>query len=495
MDSGTGEDEVRRAALMAQSPEQTTLDEAPRLASPALSLSARFTPPRSRWQSLVSGVSILVVVAVVGVVVTNILGLGRIHTSAPKDTLQLNVASSGLHCVMNVAWSPDSSRVALLGSTGQDCSGSVSNAPSTVVVIYDARAGKLVSTLHPDTPVFGAPEVKRLLNGAENPDHLRGIADYISYTWAPDGQSLLMFFAVNLNAPLNQTPQYPQTGDPNARPGVDGVLRLHVSGSAQTTLWFEQPNPSFHTTTPVTIRWDLVRGIVEYVPQPPTATAYRWTADGSLTPMSATTDGPVGQPDGDTSFTIWQTGLMMASSPPNNGSSSSQLAPVPQGIVWNAHAQAVSPDGRFYYPSPTSTVSLAPPSTKQVYPMVHAVQPHDKAQLALATHMMLPPQDASLPNGYENVELSWRADGRILAYVTQQYKRNQDGAVTEESIISLYDTATGKVLKTLVPDMSGLHNQTDGVTYLSWSPDGSHLLCLENTFGAITIWGPGALPK
>jgi hypothetical protein len=30
---------------------------------------------------------------------------------------------------------------------------------------------------------------------------------------------------------------------------------------------------------------------------------------------------------------------------------------------------------------------------------------------------------------------------------------------------------------------------------LQWSPDGKRLLLEDNVYGAITIWGPGALPQ
>lgn len=271
------------------------------------------------------------------------------------------------------------------------------------------------------------------------------------------------------------------------------MLRLHVSGSSQTTLWFDHPNPSFHPSGAVTPRWDLVKGIVEYVPEPTAATAYSWNADGSLTPMDATADGPVGQPNGGKSFTIWQTGQMTIAD--QLDTRTHQVSREPQDILWSAQVQAVSPDGRFYYPSPTSQVSIAPPSTKQVYALIHTVQPHDKAQLALATQMTQVSPESSPLNVVGQMQLSWRADGRILACATWLYKRNQDGTSTEKTTISLYDTATGNLLKTLVPDMSGLQTQTYSNTYMSWSPDGSHLLYLDNIFGAITIWGPGALPK
>ncbi|HEX8981313.1 MAG TPA: hypothetical protein VF792_00965 [Ktedonobacterales bacterium] len=502
MDSGAGDTgarneagdgDARRAALraMAQSSQQTTIDDSAPPSRPAPTLTARFTPPpRSRWRLLVSGVSILVVVAVVGVVVANILGLGRAHTAAPKPITRLNMAGSGLTCVMSVAWSPDSTRIALLGSTGQDCGGSVSDFPSTLVAIYDARSGKLVSQLHPDTPVFGAPEVKAILNGAANPDHAPGVANYNGITWAPDGQSLLTLFGVGIFQPANQSPN---TGNSSAPAGVDGLLRLHVSGAAQTTLWFDKPNPSFHLSGAVTPRWDTVKGVVEYVPQPTAATAYSWNADGSLTPMDATADGPVGQPDGGKSFTIWQTGQMQIAY--QHDDQTGQETPVPQDILWGLQGQVVSSDGRYLYPYVGTIVSLVPPSTKQVYAKAPTFQPHDKAQLALATQLTQLPLDAGLFNNYGQTQLSWRADGRVLAYLSSQHQSNPSGGMKDKTTISLYDTSTGALLKVLVPDVTGLQTTSFGNIAMAWSPDGSRLLYMDNTYGAITIWGPGALPK
>lgn len=479
----------RQAALraLAPSPRPDMAEVSGRSPNSAPNLRERVTPPpRSQWRSIMSGVSLVVAVAVVGVVVANILGMGGVHSSPPKTAIRLNLASAGLTCVNQIFWSPDSSRIAVLGATGQSCGGSVSDSPSTIVTIYDARSGKLLSKLNPDAPVFAAPDVTAFLNGAENSGHAPGLANYSSCTWTPDGQSLLMLFSVGLSLPEGQSPQ---TGNPNAPKPVDGLLRLHVSGSAPTALWVDTSTPAVYPKD--TSRWDTVKGLVDVVPTPPAASGYRWTSDGSLTPITAMADGAVGQPDGGTFFTIWQPGQMRTSDYFDR--QSGQMTTVPQEIVWNPQFVAVSPDGRYLYPYITGMANLVPPSTKQIYPQMPSFEPHDQAQLALATLMTkATPEVNKLPTG---AELSWRADGHVMAHVVWQLKNLPNGSSTETTTILLYDTATGKLIQQLVPDLSGLRTRVSSNPTMLWSPDGSRLLYIDNFYGAVTIWGPGALPK
>lgn len=459
----------------------------PRPPSPAPSLSARFAPPpRSRWRAIVSGVSILVVIAVVGVVVANILGMGRVHSSPPKTAIRLNLASSGLTCVSQVAWSPDSTRIAVVGSTESGCGGSVSSHPSTLVTIYDAHSGKLLSKLNPDTTILAAPEVKTFLNSSANSEHAPGLTNYTSCTWTPDGQSLLILFSVGLSL---QEGQGPQSGDPNSPTPVDGLLRLHVSGSAPTTLWVEKAGP--YVDSQSTLRWDTVKGVAEFVPMPAAASSYSWNSDGSLTPFTAVVDGAVGQPDGGTFFTIWQSGQMRTGD--SFDRQSGQMTNVPQDIIWNPQFVAVSPDGRYLYPFITGMANLVPPSTKQVQTWMPSFQPHDQAQLALATQMtQATPKVNTIPSG---VELSWRADGHVMAHIVWQMQALPNGSSTETTTILLYDTASGKLIQQLAPDLSGLQSRVSSNPTLLWSPDGSRLLYIDNIYGGATIWGPGALPK
>ena len=102
------------------------------------------------------------------------------------------------------------------------------------------------------------------------------------------------------------------------------------------------------------------------------------------------------------------------------------------------------------------------------------------------------PEVNKLPTG---AELSWRADGHVMAHVVWQLKNLPNGSSTETTTILLYDTATGKLIQQLVPDLSGLRTRVSSNPTMLWSPDGSRLLYIDNFYGAVTIWGPGALSK
>jgi hypothetical protein len=241
-------------------------------------------------------------------------------------------------------------------------------------------------------------------------------------------------------------------------------------------------------------RWDLTSGKTSLTPTPQAATAYQWSSDGTLAPVSGVAGGPVGTPDGGKTFTVWQSGSLSYGSAQVDANS--QPIADPQEINWNASTATVSPDGRYFYPYVPAYGSLVPPSTKQAFAHEPRLEPHDKALLALAQRMTL----ATNPDQQAQILVAWRLDGRLMAEVSQNQSGAGGGAAGAASAtaqtftVSLYDTTTGKLVKRLTPNLAGLQPGEAAREALAWSPDGAHLLLMDNAFGAITIWGPGALP-
>lgn len=396
----------------------------------------------------------------------------RPATPAPaRPVLRLVPSNDLLYCITQIAWSPDGRYVVALGNELPCDAAPVSQAG--LIYIYDAQSGRIVQKLHPDALVMSAPAVKSGIAAYTAPTNGPPTVDYWTLTWTPDGHALIMSFTV--------LPSLTGSTGPSYEHGT-GVLRLAVGQAASSAVMIDTltqfPDGDVE-------RWDLQTGQPAMVPAPPAAAAYQWNSNGSLTPTDAAPGGPVGAPDGDQRFTVWQPGSLQYQQAP---SSTGIPEPVAQDIVWNANVSPISPDGRYYYPLLTTNGSLVPPSTKHPFAHEKILAPHDAALQTLA-------QAPTGANGslYPGnlFMVAWRADGKLLAALYP----NASAPVGDSAFsISLYDTATGKLVKRLTPSLSGLQRRAGGNETLAWSPDGKRLLLADNVFGAITIWGPGALP-
>ncbi len=454
--------------------------------APPSALAARIIsrPPGSgRRRGAIIGVALLViVVVVVGAAVGVHFALGqRAAAPAAKPVLRLNPA--GDNCITSVAWSPDGKQIAALGNT-QGCTGSQSDAQTGAVFVYNAQSGKLVQQLQPDVLVFKSPAVETMISAATSPNSGPASLFYQGMVWAPDGQSLLL--------PFNEF--VPQANTSTAPVGINnGLLRL-ATGHTTTSQVLFSSNTGFSNNS--IQRWDLTSGLGGLAPAPPTATAYTWTRDDALVAADSATGQPIGTPDGGQTFAIWQPGTLQYFQSFQSGSNP-QTTVDAQDILWNASAPTVSPDGGYLYTYFPSYGSLVPPSTRQDGSGQPKLAPRDPALLALAQQM----SQATTPDPNAQFIVAWRPDGRQLAAISVEENQNQgqngSGAAPAPGklTVSIYDTTMGKLIKRLTPDFGGLLPSDAGQGTLAWSPDGSHLLLADNVYGAITIWGPGALPK
>ncbi len=470
----------RQSALRALAQQQTQLSGGatpPPHATAAVPLAAGPASQGRRnpaWRLAISTLSVLAVVAVIGIVVANIVIGQRPAAPAAKTALRLNPIGDGLSCVQQIAWSPDSKQVAVLGNT-VNCGASSSVPQTGTVKIYDARSGKVVRTLQPDDLVFKAPAVSNAIAATEGANSPTGVTlSYLTLTWAPNGQTLVLPFAIDIMPPEGQS---------GADKQMPGLLRLGVAQPSQSAVWLDTaPYLQMGSIE----RWDLTTGASKQLPAPPPATAYRWNSDGTLSPASVTASQPVGTPDGGETFTIWQPGQL--GYPSFQPGPNAQPTVSPQDVSWGANITPISPDGRYFYTYFPAGGSLVPPSTKIVMPHDTRIAPRDKALLALAQSMTHATISGALP---PQTFVAWRADGHLLA----ELPANSAAPVSASAFtVSLYDTATGKLVMRLTPDLSGLQTGPAGVEALMWSPDGKRLLLMDNIYGSITIWGPGALP-
>ena len=93
---------------------------------------------------------------------------------------------------------------------------------------------------------------------------------------------------------------------------------------------------------------------------------------------------------------------------------------------------------------------------------------------------------------YPAVPLAWRPDGKILATLLPPDGFHRDGSSLR---VTLYDTATGKVIKTLSASrLANVNDNDDSIAPTYWSPAGSQLALVDTGSNSVTIWGASSLP-
>jgi WD40-like Beta Propeller Repeat len=412
--------------------------------------------------------------------VTPSQGLSDVPPASP--TLPL-LEQNTMRCLLDTAWSPDNQHIAVLGY-GVDCPQGTNLYMPGLVNVYDAQSAKLIAHVHPDAAILSA--LKKQFKQFAGKQALPPIY-YRTLLWSPDEHYLaLLFYAA---PPLNPTAI-----------GIDGVLLLGKDGKQHVFLRQEKPEEAHSYSY---IRWDVQQGVATVVPYPaftansnefiPTSAAlsYHWgagdvliadTQTGNASPP-ATPLSPVGNPDGDSSFSTWQPGFVFQVTQNGNGT-----IHVPGAYVWQSFFPAWSPDGRSLVDGLVSGVLLEVPGQKSLsrqelkdlgVGQLPALQVHDKALVQVL--QALPSQLDS--NEDLSTSVSWRPDGRVLATYNA-------GKVT------IYDCATGRKLASLVPTMppANLNGAGGPGAVLRWSPDGTHLLLSSTNLGPMQLWGPDQLP-
>ena len=444
-------------------------------------LVSRQRPTRhGKWRTVVASIAVLLVIAVAAA--AGVREWLALRTPPPPTMVRIDTINGVLTCdAQSAAWSPDSTLLAVEGMTG--CGPSDGN-QADVIILYDARTGKITQTLHPDALVYGDQAVTNAVDAARQALGYTGgsttASDSLWYspvTWTPDGRTLLLTFSVSVPPP-----------DSGVSENVNGLMQMGTTPASQTRLWLDKVT---YQQNGFVERWDLMKGTSALIPQPKPATAYRWQSDGTLAPVTA--DVSVGTPDGGSTFSIWQPGSLSYFTFMSAPSPSTAISTDQHRIEWGANVYPISPDGRYFYSYFPDMGIVTPPSTGAAVPNLPPLKPHDQALLAQAQRMTqtTPSQDVVM------YALAWRPDGRRMASL--EFDEAIGPAATpvrpRSYTVSIYDTATGKVIGHVTvalkkPDQP----QSTSPLYLSWSPDGKRLMLSGGVGEAITIWEPGALP-
>ncbi|HKV58333.1 MAG TPA: WD40 repeat domain-containing protein [Ktedonobacteraceae bacterium] len=404
-------------------------------------------------------------------------GFGLFQQTVPQthSSSLLNVSpplihvhgQDGIACLLDAQWSPAGDAIAVLGYA-YNCPNN-HDVPG-ILNIYNAHTGKLIAQWQPDDTILTVMDAPTIENqgastlgvlatssyqmassGSANVGSTRLLPfSYIHVMWSPDGQRLALSFIVY----MQQQPFF-------------GILEMKINGHSSRVI-FQPPN----LNQGMPIEWDFATGQALGFTRISPAIAYRWGPHGALIPEMPLSDnavqpvplpGPVGNPDGNAAFTIWQPGF-------------TRITNVAGYYKWGTIFSAWSPDGRYLIDDIDLQGLFKPPGS--LLPNAHAL-----SNLMLLHYKRLLPRDVALLQAADGFPvISWRPDGHILATYAMH------GSVI------LYDSRTGHALETLkLPANQPL--LAGSLALLRWSPDGSHLLLSSTLNGLVNIWGSGQLPQ
>ncbi|MBF6591979.1 MAG: hypothetical protein IVW57_15830 [Ktedonobacterales bacterium] len=315
---------------------------------------------------------------------------------------------------------------------------------------------------------------------------------YDAVLWSPDGRQIAVPFLAQVSS--------------KSHAAFDGLLVFAVDGSRYHAI--TQPARSLEAAGPTPLAWDTQRDTAVPLASPfpggPAALSYQWRADGTLigttgdaasgawigvsvgnappgTVSGANTAGPpdtspavdgIGNPDGDSAFSIWQPGTLAYQDQSSGGQ-----AYAPGAYIWQASINTWSPDGRYLVTSlPVSGWLEGGGATRP--------PPETLAGLLLAGVPPLPVRDAATlahDDSWSSWALAWRPDGRVLA------------AYGYPSILWLSDTATGRRLATFRLPYKREENHANRVlggfaTPVLWSPDGTRLMVADGDLGLVLVY-------
>ncbi len=363
----------------------------------------------------------------------------------------------GTTCLRDAMWSPDSTFIAVLGYS-QNCS-SVAYVPG-LVNLYEAHTSKLLRQLHPDDAIVHALKgVSEPFSSGPQKKKGGGSVLVISYThvlWSPDSQRLA--FTFHLVAPS---------------PSVEGVVLMNRDGM-QTQVLLDQQIP----LAPSSAEWDLQRRVLlpsTMFPLSP-ALAYHWGPHGTVIPERLLSTGalpaapplvPIGNPDGDPSFTLWQPALanvtVAYSSDAHNIRS------------WSTSFAAWSPDGRYLITDISFWGALDSPELLSPGTRLVEVGGTARDRSGTGAEGLTNQCTALLKAVNTTLAFAWSPNGRVLA------------DFGTGNSVDLYDCTTGYKLTSFTLQSKYAAPSADAVV-LRWSPDGSHLLLSSTAFGFVSLW-------
>ncbi len=469
---------------------------------------------RRVWFGLALMLSLLVVVLVT--IFSNISPAPKVQKRQLPSSVVITPAAELISCPTDLAWSPDQSKIAIVGYSIRcpmadlTVNTGLSDVTSTLyeglankfggeghVAIYDTRQGARLDTFSPDSVIYQAlhdqslitPSLTAWLTAMNTPPENYLDINYTHILWSPDQQHVYVTFTCFLpdGPPIPAPGIYRMPGrvaqglfvsDPS---GQNGRVYLHVSEmqSAGAVVW--------DLTTDHVV--GALSASLPFAFQP-VATAYSWDDSGSL--QSSAQMSAVGVPmAGSSQFSMWQPGRVGTTIVSHQQGVSDLQVPG----VFTTNFAAISPDGHLLAASMGVAALLTSPSSVGGAPSIPTPDTAALAQLGWQAAPHVQTRDAGLraalamavqsgfdPEASEEIggmaAVAWRPDGRLIAV----------SANTKDHALVILDCASGKQLETLIPTEPLANNSHGTTSLIMWSPDGRRLAYFHPSIGTVTLW-------
>ena len=387
-----------------------------------------------------------------------------------------------INCPYGASFSPDGEHVAILGTQDACPAGLVSTAPH-VAAIYNAHTGVMSLYVQLDKLLTHSADDA----SASSAQQQTRATSYFSLGWSPDGRSLaIVYTSFNSSDILTQDTE-----------ADTGLILLDTEHGSIHMLYGDSGFFALPGTSgggfPI---WNVATGAETPAFSPDPGLAYAWNAHGapypivkaqgssSELPISAGPRYPVGSPSDDSTFTIWQPGVILGSSSTFGAAIFTTVFPTwsPDGkyvTLMTAGAQLPlaqssiqaqktgrGPSGAFDYPTPAAMPSV----------------PVRDAALAAV-------QRSVGPRGWAMV--AWNPEGTLLASVNCQAPGNDQIAIraTDSGIIQ------GSAEIPLPNGDSSCGDLSSGASaypaqplMVLWSPSGDRVMVCDQYAATLTIW-------
>lgn len=437
----------------------------------------------------------LAVVVVVASVIGTLAATGRFGGRSPgaaggvlgSPVAVSTLRTAGLFCPSSAAFSPSGAELAVIGSSGS-CHTQPYGSPSFtphVLALFEAHVGTLQRTI-PLDPLVGY--------NAATPraaQQIRAVR-YVGLGWSPVGKSFAIAYS-----------SFDSATDTSFDHLLDSGLLLidTTTGSAVTVdgnAGFFNAATGGYAGYPV---WNLNQGVALPPFAPAAGLTYTWMTNGDVRaivpldghglrqlPVSAGAKYPIGDPQSDSVFTLWQPGVLFGSSLVNVGNGRDAFVTAfPSWSVNGTFATmmlaGVAIPGA---PAGQSSAAVAGDAAPPVVPLP-AVLPDVPARDAALTSVAaeLGTKDWAL--------VAWNPAGSLLASL--------DCGAAQGPTLEVRDTSTGNVVGTArvglpagehgcrdfnAPEDLGDYPNPDMA--LRWSPDGRTLLVSDGRSGTLALW-------
>ncbi len=461
---------------------------------PVLRWQRSFT--RKRWRTL--GV-LCTLVLLAGILVANLHGTltlltnvrttiaTRFITSPPQLTerlptplsitpsLMIPLAEAGFSCVTSTAWSPTGLAIALLGYAS-GCQYDSGNAVG-LVSIYDAYSAKRLLQLHPDELI------KQQFYKQFPAIHDTLLFYYHEISWSPDKKNIAILFSMHTSAQIGGAAFFGLVLFDQKQQSTRVLLRQEVNvGSYQLSATSYNEWDIQHGETIATPSVQNVDPFV-FSSNIPVTEKYAWGDNGAFLPQPQKTIQPstVGNPNGDTSFTLWQSGSVEVLKQDQSGG-----AHFDAGIfVWVTSFTTWSPDGRYIIDGVFIAARLEPPG-----------HPRPDRKTLVAFHMenlpILPIHDTALLSALQRLNatqkqgafyptnISWSLNGLLMSLATSEQKK------TLYSVTSGYPVALLTSFTSKAPSGQSTNYYWDNS--INWSPDSTRVLAQDAPAKSIVVW-------